>query len=314
MFKQITKPPQIIHRDNKKKANIEQAGYEFSLSQYLNNSSVKKGHLSALRNKGLIVGSSDHDIDLAFSASRYDSRFKTDHSLSVNNETLEENGPFYQGISTFTGRQISSTEWGSGTIGTYWGKNKLSSKTNIINVVNGMSGTVGIKIPLCNIKENNPLLITSGALSGCTMVYAVDDENFYAFHTGQEPGAKDWKTGIQGPETMYKVADQLSGKITQLRHKEHNNGISDILENYKKGMVTYFGKPGAHINKHNRNTKYFDYNESKSAPFEIRAGYSYALITMEGNLPKVKVLSEDVKVNPKDCTIKILASAEERLL
>lgn len=68
-----------------------------------------------------------------------------------------------------------------------------------------MSGSVGIRINTRDIAEGKPVIITSGALSGCTMLYAMERSHFYAVHTGQKPGDDEWKTGIQGISTTQQV-------------------------------------------------------------------------------------------------------------
>ncbi|WP_423191278.1 cytotoxic necrotizing factor Rho-activating domain-containing protein [Aeromonas veronii] len=80
---------------------------------------------------------------------------------------------------TATGAEATSLEGGL-QIGRYWGKKLLGEQVSLINVVNGTAGTVGIRIPLGNLVEGQPVVLTSGALSGCTMIYAYDSQYVYA--------------------------------------------------------------------------------------------------------------------------------------
>ena len=286
--------------------------WDMGISRSLNMAGIRNGNLSPLRKRGLVVGSRSQDIDLEFSAARSDSQFETTAPVPFSREASEE-GVLRGGVSTSTGEVVTSTESGSGIIGTYWGSNRLSKDMSIINVVNGRTGTVGIKIPFKNLKEGNPVLVTSGALSGCTMVYAVDDANFYAFHTGQESNP-DWSTGIQGPASMQKISDLLSGQKSRLMHGQHNNSLPDFLQNYRRSTITYFGKEGTRMDEiDSRNVRAFDYNQAVPGGRAVRTTYSYALITVKNGKPKVKVLSEDVTVNNK-FEIKVVASTEERLV
>ena len=78
----------------------------------------------------------------------------------------------------------------------------------IIQVNSGDKGSVGIKIPLKNVDESRPIIVTSGDLGGGFMVYAIDYDNFYAIHTGWADNAKGnrkWKTGREGVITTNKV-------------------------------------------------------------------------------------------------------------
>lgn len=146
----------------------------------------------------MLVGSNSAETTLPFVINRFDSVEHNPEPREYSPQLLESGGDLYNAVVVFRGSQASSSEFGSGTIGTHWGPKTLSDNITGINVVNGMSGSVGIRIRMDDIKVGEPIIITSGALSGCTMLYAIDKEQFYAVHTGQKPGDKNWKTGIQG--------------------------------------------------------------------------------------------------------------------
>lgn len=273
---------------------------------------LQKGYITPLRNRGLFVGNDSAETNLPFVTNRFDSVENNDELREYSPQLLERGGELYQAISIFRGSQVTSSESGSGTIGTHWGTKILSDNLTAINVVNGMSGSVGIRIRVDDIKEGEPIVVTSGALSGCTMIYAVDKEYFYVVHTGQKPGDSDWKTGIQGVGTTQYSLGRLSGKNLSVTGK-HNNDLMDALSEFESTVITYLGKQGTRIDQVRENVAVFDYNQAQAPRFAIRAGYSYALLARYAGKVNVKVLSEDVTVNPANNSIRVLNSMKIRL-
>ncbi|AOK29745.1 MULTISPECIES: cytotoxic necrotizing factor Rho-activating domain-containing protein [Burkholderia] len=282
------------------------------VSQTINTIRLEKGHISVLSDRGLFVGSGEAETNLQFSMHRYDSVARMDRSVDFENISIKEGGGFYGAISIFSGSQVTSAESGSATIGKYWGRNILNSNVIGINVVNGMSGTVGIRIPFESMQRDQPVVVTSGALSGCTMIYSVDDNNFYAFHTGQKPGDDEWKTGQHGIVSTHESYQALTGKAISLTSESHNNDLVDLFSNNNKTVISYMGKSGTKITKNNEKVELFDYNEAIGP--NPRAGYSYALLSRGHAGVKVKVLSEDVSISMTNGELTKLASLKMRLV
>ncbi|WP_434525612.1 cytotoxic necrotizing factor Rho-activating domain-containing protein [Photorhabdus asymbiotica] len=288
------------------------------LRQHLADRSLNKGHISPLMNKGLLVGSKDVSIDIPVIAHRYDSSHQLTDAEPLKADSHSNHlDPFYGVIAGFRGDQVTSSESGSGSIGVHWGKNTLDSNIMGVNVVNGASGTVGIRIALKDIQHGSPVIVTSGALSGCTMVYSVKNGYFFAYHTGQKPGNNGWKTGRQGVVATYLSHQALSPDSEPMTVGEQNNDLVNIFANYDQSVITYMGKPGVLIDKMAENVGVFNYDEIKPEKPAIRAGYSYALLAKDDKgKVNVKVLSEDVIVSSgkQGNTVKAINSLKKRLL
>jgi insecticidal toxin complex protein TccC len=287
-------------------------GRRVSLRFASDDAQLQKGNITPLRNRGLFVGSSSAETTLPFVINRFDSVDQNPEPREYSPQLLKSGGALYGAIDVFRGSQVSSSESGSGTIGTHWGPKTLSDNLTAINVVNGMSGSVGIRIRMDDIEEGEPIIITSGALSGCTMLYAVDREKFYAVHTGQKPGDNDWKTGIQGVRTTQLSLNALSGKHLPITGN-HNNDLIDTLSEFENTAITYLGKQGTRIDQIRENVSIFDYNQTQAPQFAIRAGYSYALLARHAGKVNVKVLSEDITINSANNKISVLNSMKTRL-
>lgn len=276
---------------------------------------LQKGSITPLRNRGLIAGNNKKSVEttLPFVINRFDS---VEHNSAVREyspQLLQEGGDLYQSVHIFRGSQFTSQKPGVGTVGTYWGRKTLSDDLTAIYVTNGRSGSVGISIQLDDIKEKKPIVITSGALSGCTILYAVDKEQFYVVHTGQAVGDKNWKTGIQGVSTTQNSLKVLSGKNLSVSG-DHNNDLIGTLSEFENSAITYLGKQGTRIDQVQENVATFDYNHQTKMPsFSVRAGYSYALLAKDAGKVNVKVLSEDVSVDMKTSKITVLNSMKTRL-
>ncbi|NBM94666.1 cytotoxic necrotizing factor Rho-activating domain-containing protein, partial [Proteus sp. G2662] len=280
-----------------------------------NDMKLQKGSITPLRNRGLIAGNNKESVEttLPFVINRFDS---VEHNSAVREyspQLLQEGGDLYQSVHIFRGSQFTSQKPGVGTVGTYWGRKTLSDDLTAIYVTNGRSGSVGISIQLDDLKEKKPIVITSGALSGCTILYAVDKEQFYVVHTGQAVGDKNWKTGIQGVSTTQNSLKVLSGKNLSVSG-DHNNDLIGTLSEFENSAITYLGKQGTRIDQVQENVATFDYNHQTKMPsFSVRAGYSYALLAKDSGKVNVKVLSEDVSVDMKTSKITVLNSMKTRL-
>ncbi|MCC8374063.1 cytotoxic necrotizing factor Rho-activating domain-containing protein [Photorhabdus bodei] len=279
-------------------------------------SKLNKGHISPLKNKGLLVGSDNVPIDIPVIAHRYDSHQQFTQARPWENSDSGQENPFHDVIMGFRGDQVTSSESGSGTIGKHWGKNRLGRNITGINVVNGASGTVGIKIALRDIRPGYPVIVTSGALSGCTMVYAVKDNYFFAYHTGQKPGDDEWKTGQDGVVTTGQSHKALLSDGKPIAVNQQNNDLVNIFAEYDQSVITYMGKQAVVIDNTAENVSVFNYDEIKPGRPVIRVGYSYALLANDNGKVNVKVLSEDAIVSPgKDGnSIEVINSLKKRLL
>ncbi|OWO80497.1 hypothetical protein B5C26_17065 [Photorhabdus luminescens] len=287
------------------------------LKQFLADRSLNKGYISPLKNRGLLVGSEEAPINVPVVAHRYDSNRELAQAIPLRNSAPRQENPFHDVVMGFAGDQVTSSESGSGAIGVHWGKNTLDPNITGINVVNGASGTVGIRIALKDIQPGHPVIVTSGALSGCTMVYAVKGGYFFAYHTGQRPGDDEWKTGRQGVVATYESHKALSPDSEPMAVGEQNNDLVNIFAKYDQSVITYMGKSGVVIDNTAENVGVFNYDEKKPEKPAIRAGYSYALLARDdkGKM-NVKVLSEDATVSPgkKGNTIEVINSLQKRLL
>ncbi|MER2474074.1 cytotoxic necrotizing factor Rho-activating domain-containing protein [Photorhabdus laumondii] len=264
---------------------------------------LSHGDISPLMERGLATGSKTENINLKFNYIRNDKDISMQTSELFTIEAITgKNGKLRGAMNTWKGGAVTSRAK-DGTMPGLWGdKFTLNDNVNFINVVNGHSGTVAIKIPLNEIQEGKPVIITAGRLSGCSMIYAVDDSYFYAYHFGQQVGDIGWLTSRDGVASLYDTHLKLTNKVLdglEAGKIMSNNDLVDIFSKYEKSVITYYGKDisassNTRITKENINVGIFDYNQKTVETRDPRLGLSYALLVKDYKDIKIKVYSEDL--------------------
>ncbi|ECI9603244.1 PAAR domain-containing protein [Salmonella enterica] len=254
---------------------------------------LKNGVSSGLLNKGLITGMPPWcGMPYSMRLYRQDCVFQGEAEMREETDFYTQKNAFTEVIHVASGSHITSKPGGAGPVGHYWQTQKLDDDIRIVHVKNGLSGTVCTKVALSDIQGTT--LFTSGALSGCTMVYAVRQGVFYVFHTGQKPGDRAWETGRDGVSSLADMVSRVTGLSIEVRPE--NRSLNVIFSSFDQVAVAYMGKGGNVLPSSPRMTC-LNYNERARTGFEIRAAYSYALVVRKNDgRCVIKVITEDVTV------------------
>jgi hypothetical protein len=228
-------------------------------------------------------------------------------------EISEEDGRLHGLVGISEGDRADSVSKNGPVMGLWGAGNSLDGNVVVIEVSNGQSGTIGVSIPLDQLPEGKPFIISAGELSGCTTAYAVDGNNFYAYHAGQKSGDSGWLTSREGAASLYRAHLAFTGRtVSDFEVKDNrlvdrngaavhgNDALVEILSTYDRGTLNYFGKlapDGALTNptKNKNNVKQFDYNGAAGADGQ-RLGAAYALLVKDKGKVKVMTYSEDMSV------------------
>ncbi|WP_261423025.1 cytotoxic necrotizing factor Rho-activating domain-containing protein [Serratia quinivorans] len=264
---------------------------------------LRHGDISPLKERGYATGSKTENIDLEFDYIRNDKDIQMQISEHFTIEEITgDNGKLHGVMNTWKGAAVTSRAI-DGTMPGFWGdKFTLSDNVNFITVTNGHSGVVAVKIPLNEIQEGKPVIITGGRLSGCSIIYAVDDGYFYTYHFGQQGGDTGWLTSRDGVASLYDTHLKLTNKALdglETGRVMSNNDIVDIFSKYEKSVITYLGRDvsvggNAKITKEHINVGIFDYNQISVEIRDQRLILSYALLVKDNGNVKIKVYSEDI--------------------
>ncbi|WP_185643711.1 cycle-inhibiting factor [Burkholderia cenocepacia] len=272
------------------------------LAQWSESERLSRGDVSVLAGRGLLVNTASPTMtptSLQFNLLRHD-KVANDLQAKPFDSLMLGTGGQYEGLlATFDGSHVSSME-ANVLLGYYWGgDHKLESRVKFLEVNNGRSGTVALKIPLAQMRQGEPLVITSGALSGCTMVYARHGSDLYVFHTGQAAGDKAWRTGFEGVSKMTDAVRRIADSSVPVTTEDirTNDDLGKLFKSFDQTVITYFGKAGTRINAGNlpSNVRAFDYNKIPT-PTVGRLGYSYALVYRDAKGVHVHGLSEDMVI------------------
>ncbi|MFM0741502.1 cytotoxic necrotizing factor Rho-activating domain-containing protein [Paraburkholderia xenovorans] len=293
---------------------------------------LKDGEVRQLKGRGLIFGAVADEPDIEFDFVRTDSVVDTSGlpPQKFSGAEVAQGGRLQGVFDTSAGNKVTSRSRNGTVIGVWGGKNVLDEDVRIFEISNGLSGTVGIKINLNQLLEGKPLIVSAGELSGCSMIYAVDDDNFYAYHAGKKDGDEQWLTSREGAASAYNAHLSLSGK--SLPDVEVSNGILmdksgtplhgndtlvDMVSTYRRGTMNYFGKTGAGgVNTRavrvKKNVNIFDYNRINPASCDPRVGIAYAVLVRKNGKVRVITYSEDMSIRIKEdkCKIRTLDKSE----
>lgn len=256
--------------------------------------SLEKGDVSVLKGKG-VVGGESTTTQLPFTCDivKYDKNgFKSSSGIDQ----------AQHGVQVITGKNITSAQLIPGTpLGQFYNTNSFSDKVSVVHIPNGDRGLVALKVPLSDIDKNKNVLISSGALSGCTSVTARDNNNLYVFHVGKNGNdTSPWKTNKDGVLMVRQCAEKMSGVSSQ-----SSGAVSELqsLVNYcskafKQTAIQYCGH-GEKIQTP-KNVNIFDYNTpQKNKPF--RVGNHLTLISHSNDKFKISTLCDDMWIDKKKC-------------
>ncbi|QRR07642.1 cycle-inhibiting factor [Burkholderia sp. MS455] len=288
------------------------------LTKWSESARLSRGDVSVLAGRGLVstISPTMTPTSLQFTLLRHDKVANELQAKPFDPATLESGGAYEGVLSTFDGSQVSSME-ANVPLGYYWGgDHQLESRVKFLEVNNGHSGTVALKIPLAQMRQGEPLVITSGALSGCTMVYAQQGSDLYVFHTGQDTGDKAWHTGVEGVRNMAEAVRRMADPSIPVTTEDirTNDDLGKLFKSFDRTMITFFGKEGTRVNPAALpdNVQVFDYNQSPT-PIVGRLGYSHALVYRDAGGVHVRGVSEDMEIMPNRRKQKVLESLTWKL-
>lgn len=275
------------------------------------------GDASVFKGRGYLGSQENQPVDIPFEYTRNDSVQSRLPSSVFNMDAIAEGGNMQGIISVAKGNTLSSNT-ALGVIGKWDAKTNPGDKVDFISVDNGASGTAAIKIPLKQIKEGRPVILSSGKLSGCTMVYAVDNDYCYAYHVGQKAGDAKWLTSREGIESIYQAHMQLKGAPVA-GEMQSNNDLLRIFSTYDSATINYFGKEtkvtgDTHISDSaGSNLNVFDYNAAVDKKNRVRLAVSYALLSRNNGQVNVSTYSDDMGIALKDKKVTSLSTQKNDL-
>ncbi|EGQ8304597.1 cytotoxin [Vibrio parahaemolyticus] len=263
--------------------------------------SLEKGDVSVLKGKGIVGGeSTTKQLPFTCDIVRYD---KNGFRSASGTDQAQ------YGVNVITGKNITSAQLIPGTpLGQFYNTNSFSDNLSVVHVPNGDRGITALKIPLSDIKKNQKILVSSGALSGCTSVTAKDSYNMYVFHVGKSGNdTSSWKTNKDGAAMVQQCAEKLSGVRSQNTGEcsELQSLVNFCSQAFVQTAIQYCGH-GEKV-KAPKNVSLFNYNlPRKNTPF--RVGNHVTLISNSNDKLHMSTLCDDMSINKKRCSTESLES------
>ncbi|ENM5747456.1 cytotoxin, partial [Vibrio mimicus] len=247
-----------------------------------------------LKGKGIIGGSSTTKL-LPF---KCDILKDDANGTNVCNETKLAS----DGVRVILGPDIISSQLIPGVpLGQFFNVNALGDKVKTVYLPNGDRGLRGLKNPISELSNQQVLLFTNGALSGCMCVVAKDNKNLYMFHVGKHGNdTSPWSTNTDGARMVLENAEKLVGATSVV--SKQVSGIQDLVdfcsENFNQTVVLYCGHGEKY--KSRKNVELFDYNiPQKGNP--LRVGNSVTLVSNVEGRTKISTLCDDMVIDPNSC-------------
>ncbi|SFN55760.1 Rho-activating domain of cytotoxic necrotizing factor [Izhakiella capsodis] len=206
------------------------------------------------------------------------------------------------GIECYNGDKIKSAEIIPGTpIGNYYNKQTFNHDLKIIQLDSGNCGTVGFRLDINQLTPDRPLLIHGGELSGCTMVYGLKDNYFYAFHSGQPGNDKSiWETKKDGSKSIIESHNKMTGSTSDTDKEIDIETLSSYLhDNFDICMMAFCGHGETIGSK--KKVLSFDYNKPSILVGEnkSRVANTMAMLVNKGGVIEINMLSDDMTIDKK---------------
>ncbi|HKT99291.1 MAG TPA: cytotoxic necrotizing factor Rho-activating domain-containing protein [Paraburkholderia sp.] len=175
--------------------------------------------------------------------------YRSDRDVQMSTSQPAEAVPFSQRrdvLTVGTAKEATSYDAKARTyFGNRWDKKSggLASDTQVIKIDNGREGVGAIFVPFTNIPPGGRLVVTGGALSGCTVMMAANKQGFYAWHAGTDRPGTQWTTANNGAASIVNAHNAMGGG----QHVVPTAGgqSSDLLSvagQYPFSVIVYNGK------------------------------------------------------------------------
>ncbi|MEN3813539.1 cytotoxic necrotizing factor Rho-activating domain-containing protein [Chromobacterium piscinae] len=257
-------------------------------------SKLLDGDVSSLIGKGPIGRKGDDPVDLDGLKVRY---------LRVDNlgyGIVESDGLTGNELTQFSGANVKVPA--GALLDAPWLEDGLGGELAVISLNNGDEGTLGLQIDLSTLPSGRPFLITSGLLSGCTMVYGINGNRLSAFHAGKNNTKGVWKTRSDGVSTLLNAHGIFEGGAKIEAVPNNNNLVSFLSDNYEHALVAYCARyDEAFISNMKANVHVLPYLENGTDSFGATA---HVVLMRKGDEVSVEILADSLAATGTPLTFK----------
>ncbi|MFC0401465.1 cytotoxic necrotizing factor Rho-activating domain-containing protein [Paraburkholderia rhizosphaerae] len=129
--------------------------------------------------------------------------------------------------------------------GTFWGHGPAShlQGAELIELGNGRDGVGAVKLPFANVRPGATVIVSGGAMNGCTMLFASDGTSLYAYHAGSTELSPAWRTAREGTRSIVD-AHTLIGPKDHAAYRWHgtHDDLIVVGRQYPFSALIYSGQ------------------------------------------------------------------------
>ncbi|QYD71279.1 hypothetical protein KZJ38_30015 [Paraburkholderia edwinii] len=134
--------------------------------------------------------------------------------------------------------------------GAFWGRGPAThlQGAEIIELGNGRDGVGAIKLPFANVRAGATVIVTGGAMNGCTMLFGSDGTSLYAYHAGSSDPSSKWLTAREGAQSIVDAHVKI-GPREQIKYRWHGNNddLITVGRQYRFSALIYSGRHLANV-------------------------------------------------------------------
>ncbi|WP_157659855.1 cytotoxic necrotizing factor Rho-activating domain-containing protein [Burkholderia ubonensis] len=252
------------------------------------------GSLAPLIGKGIVACAGRANVDIPSAV---------EQCIRNDNEGVKTGGDARaEGfIEFFHGGQAKATELIPGTpIGNFYNKFKFGDRLQVFKIKNGLQGTVGMQFDTTRMEDGDCCLFSAGALSGCTVIYALKGDMLYAYHAGTKKNCdSDWETATDGASSIYNTHRMMTSDVGPDNSAPRNNSelAAFLDQHFDFSMMVYNGKGTPLPMGDSGRVFRFDYSKTSLEQGLAHAGNALALVKKEGDVIKIAMLGENMAID-----------------
>ncbi|APR39084.1 hypothetical protein BTO02_27415 [Paraburkholderia sp. SOS3] len=129
--------------------------------------------------------------------------------------------------------------------GKHWGGGPATylQGAEVIELGNGRQGVGAIRLPFDNLRRGSTVIVSGGAMNGCSMLFASDQHSLYAYHAGAAESSQDWLTSQQGAKSIVDAHVKI-GPSTHPEYKWRgdNTDLVTVGRQYPFSALIYSGR------------------------------------------------------------------------
>jgi hypothetical protein len=116
--------------------------------------------------------------------------------------------------------------------------------TDVIKLGAGNGGVAALNMRFADLAPGTTTIVTGGPMRGSTMLFAADDQGFYAYHAGVPPDNPQWRMAEEGAQSIVNADRTMrmgSGLATSSAPRDARDDLVSAAKQYPFSALIYDG-------------------------------------------------------------------------